>query len=1263
VFVGDPNGRCIAYGGRRRLANGRFEVLDDIWYLYGTAAADDSTHGWSLMEQVGDPSLPAGQNLPGARWGAAATWAGVEDRADAQERENTGAVICYVHGGRNAAGDVLGDLWRGERRLVRGPHYQWAWKRLMAGSSTTRRFGHTMMFDPGAPGTAGAPRAKLLLYGGWRSRTQLNDPTKLAVIGVGAQSTNRLAWRELVPTGPIPSARAWHAMTPRVRDPNGEAERSWYVFGGESGASDSTATPVAPDVWQLERPDASTVDEDRFAWSKLTIAAAGPSGRSRPALGYNPDGDVLLVVGGDTTGAAVPGGQTNAMWTLQGIHFYDNATVMYWRQPYQRSFHPGPPPIAGMGLVAIGGGKPRFARSMERFSPTADSPAGGDCGPLFGQWQTVTRPDSESERPLPLYPNLFVLPDGRLFNAGPTMSRDPSRRNSRYKRFFDLQARRWDDPKPGDQVDSTVFGTSAMLRPGVILRAGSADGAATGETQWIDTDPHGPKDWKRYHESNGSHPPLLPRRHLNLTLLPTGDVLATGGVGSDDDVVGSAVRAPQIWNAERERWSDPDPAGGEALAPDPWIRNYHSTALLLPDARILTAGGEHPSPDNDQMSASVFEPPYLFRADGSYARRPGILRAPERLAYGRMFTLRLADPASVPAIQSVALMRPSAVTHGFDQGQRYVPLDFIALDAPPRLLVRAPADANLAPPGDYLLFVVERVATDAPRVPSVARWVRVTAGSFTPVDSADVTPPRGGIALALREAVACGASSWTLPVRLRWIAPADDDTLSISGSATGYDLRYTPVAGSPAEPGAPADFRAWTRVPTAPPRPRGSGEQATIAGLSTARWYRFGLRAIGDGADTSSVSRLVVTKPYECSGGAGSTGDESGTTDMPPGGAFAATEAVPTATMPRSENTTFPGVEPGVSSRDVVPIPGAPPLAQGWRRLYVREDGRRGLALDRISLAVAEHAPGEEVAATGDGVLFVGERRPASSVVDERGIERAAAPLAAGREPLYADSGSTLDVTLPPKADSPEDLLLLETSGGTERGRGISVESRGPAGLHPRRAWSTAAVRVYGATSVRLRFQDAVAVRFIGRLAGTRAVVWTAALRLARSTSGAGWLAEASAADGGNAIVPPGDTLSLGFADPPSPPGLERSWFLVLEGTPLQPGEATSLAEAALERASEGPALAFRLHQNIPNPFTGSTRIRFDLPVAAEVRFEVFDLQGRIVRRIEARHERGRHELEWDLLDGTGRRVSPGLYGYRLRAGSFEAERKLVVLP
>jgi hypothetical protein len=212
-----------------------------------------------------------------------------------------------------------------------------------------------------------------------------------------------------------------------------------------------------------------------------------------------------------------------------------------------------------------------------------------------------------------------VLPDGRLFNAGPAASTDPERAAGHYKRFFDLRAARWVDGAPGDQRDPLLFGSAVMFRPGRLLRAGSTGGYGIGTTQTIDIGAGQSPPWVPYAANSGAHPALLTRTHHNLTLLPTGDVLATGGVRTDQDVVGSAVRTPQIWSVARARWSNPATGSTEALAPDPWIRNYHSTAVLLPDGRVLTAGGEAPSPDSEQTSASIFEPPYLFRADGRYA--------------------------------------------------------------------------------------------------------------------------------------------------------------------------------------------------------------------------------------------------------------------------------------------------------------------------------------------------------------------------------------------------------------------------------------------------------------------------------------------------------------------------------------------------------------------------------------------------------------------------------------------------------------------
>ena len=68
----------------------------------------------------------------------------------------------------------------------------------------------------------------------------------------------------------------------------------------------------------------------------------------------------------------------------------------------------------------------------------------------------------------------------------------------------------------------------------------------------------------------------------------------------------------------------------------------------------------------------------------------------------------------------VSLVRPGAVTHGFNQAQRYLPLTFTRYASECRLDAWAPPDSNWAPPGDYLLFIVK-----SDSVPAIGKWVRL----------------------------------------------------------------------------------------------------------------------------------------------------------------------------------------------------------------------------------------------------------------------------------------------------------------------------------------------------------------------------------------------------------------------------------------------------------------------------------------------------------------------------------------------------------
>jgi hypothetical protein len=94
------------------------------------------------------------------------------------------------------------------------------------------------------------------------------------------------------------------------------------------------------------------------------------------------------------------------------------------------------------------------------------------------------------------------------------------------------------------------------------------------------------------------------------------------------------------------------------------------------------------------------------------------------------------------------------------------------------------------------------------------------------------------------------------------------------------------------------------------------------------------------------------------------------------------------------------------------------------------------------------------------------------------------------------------------------------------------------------------------------------------------------------------------------------------------------------------------------------PPVRFALQQNRPNPFSAQTSIGFDLPVSAQVRLEIFDLQGRMIRCVvDQPYAAGRWSLQWDRRAGDGAAIHPGIYLYRIQAGQFRDQKKMVLLP
>jgi hypothetical protein len=193
------------------------------------------------------------------------------------------------------------------------------------------------------------------------------------------------------------------------------------------------------------------------------------------------------------------------------------------------------------------------------------------------------------------------------------------------------------------------------------------------------------------------------RYNENLVLLADGTVLAVGG-GSGGGQYTNPVFAAELYNPTTGAWS--------VLASQAIQRTYHSTALLLPDGRVLSTGS-----DNDattELTYEIFSPPYLFKG-----ARPRIRSAPISLAYNAAFTISSPDAST---ITRVALVRPGATTHADDFDQRYVDLTFTLGRGTIR--ATAPANGSIAPPGYYMLVIV-----NSSGVPSVMPFLQLDTSS------------------------------------------------------------------------------------------------------------------------------------------------------------------------------------------------------------------------------------------------------------------------------------------------------------------------------------------------------------------------------------------------------------------------------------------------------------------------------------------------------------------------------------------------------
>jgi Domain of unknown function (DUF1929) len=347
-----------------------------------------------------------------------------------------------------------------------------------------------------------------------------------------------------------------------------------------------------------------------------------------------------------------------------------------------------------------------------------------------------------------LFPRMFLLPNGLVFYNG---QGDGSNANAW---MFDPASETWAQSL-ATTMDRT-YGSAVLLPllpPGYTPKVMNFGGSnpATATTEIVDLSAASPSWTPGPSMSTG-------RVEMNATILPNGKVLAQGGSVNNES---------------------PDPAGKRADLYDPvansfssagtasYSRLYHSTALLLPDATVVSMGS-NPGPNGlYEPAIEIYTPPYLFDANDQpiTTNRPGITSiSASVVGYNAPFSVTY---TSASPISSAVLMRLGSATHAFDMEQRLIglcgPTPQPSCTGSGTLNLTSPPSGNTAPPGYYMLFLL-----DSAGVPSIAQFVKLSPYATSPPrgviasPASDVTIPAGGSVSFGTNSAAAGYG-WVFP--------------------------------------------------------------------------------------------------------------------------------------------------------------------------------------------------------------------------------------------------------------------------------------------------------------------------------------------------------------------------------------------------------------------------------------------------------------------------------------------------------------------
>ena len=1013
-----------------------------------------------------------------------------------------------VWGGLRTNGPLINptkELWR--LRLRRDAEHPtspiWFWDLLNdASTSPGPRLRHKAIYDRGSH--------RMIVFGGASDTSSTLSDAEVWALDLPDSSTRTATWHQLVNLdgSTHPSALQDHDFvfdnwdtTFTFGSTSYVHKKSALLFGGRN----ASGTPNH-DLWRLV-----FVDDTHVRWRRFTVLNADsvPSARYAHALTLNASTLQVYLFGGlDASAAAVP----NTVWLATTSH----DTVTWHSRPGRPS---GGSP-AWQSASVREGLPPVFDRVPEIYDPLDNAWSHATTGNRFllQEW----------------YPQMFVAPDGRVLCSGPGEVAYTFNPN-------DGQWTKYPNLSTSGSSSGFVGGSAVMYRPGKVLKVGTRDTevqvTAVPTSKTINILPGSDSLW--HASGNMSYG----RVNMNLTLLPTGKVLVTGGTSTQQNFANiGPVRRPEIWDPDANDglgvWSGGDPTMADTLSASTVNRGYHSTALLLPDGRVLCAGGNGDNIGSDYNLADIFCPPYLFTGPSSdtLAARPTHTHAPARhLNWGRIFTIATSRAGT---IKSVCLIKAGATTHAFNMDQRYVPLRFVrdTTDSPPRLFVTAPSDSNVAPPGDYMLFMVDSTSATAREVPSIATWLNLS--DVVHADSADWNAPK---------VYGMSADVSTDHIWMYWTAPADDDTIRASGPlAKSYSLRRSFMSMT-----TQTAWDAGTGITAPSIDTVGHSQSANFTGLAANTWYYLGVRATDDNTNITPLPSEIHVRTLTGGGEIEDAARHSGGGDA---GATAA-QSIGAGTLvvrtKRTDDSTWVVDVHRVASAQGL---GLPDTVGVFSQMPNGSGGYS--AADHLNLGVND-------AQVGLGALLDGRR-----------------------------------------------MVLAG---------GFALEAVAPR-LH----------------------------------SGTTDYVLTSAKR-----GGAGDLGSMFIASGGALSLAEGDSLSLTYHVSPTPlDSTAGSWFALI-------AHSSSAALLARPQRPGGALLPtrFALRQNQPNPFARSTSIRFDLPVGAMVHLEVFDAQGRRVQTLANRFfPAGYQWVTWDPSRGESGRMGPGVYFYRIQAGTFRDRKKLVLM-